>query len=329
MVLIIIALLLVTSFSIPSLIFRLDDIQCGWQQNTSFMILDLFLKYHVPLSIGVITGMGDCYSEGLLERYNQSNGTFEIASHSVHHLPMINFNYTTQLAELVESKQKLESFFGNGTVRTFIPPTNVWNYDTIAAMNAAGYDIISGQCTVAQLTYPSFDNMCPVNMYTARPSFFPRIEGVIHMPTGASEADFASTTLITTQQLFSGSDNDCLANSICSVQSQVNHMGPYTEGDSWSVIMMHPQDFPENATFIENFFMPIFQFAKANYNLTTFTGLAGPVGSRVNLTNGNPPVPTATVSTGNPPSSTGSPNSGSQLVTSLSLIGFLVLLAMA
>jgi len=317
------ALLLTNTFSLPSLIFRLDDMQCGWNQNPSFMIIDVFLKYHVPLSVGVITGMGDCWAPDLLQRYNQANGNLEIASHSVHHLPMINFNYTSQLAELVESKKSIESFFGNGTVRTFIPPTNVWNYDTITAMNQAGYDIISGQCTVAQLQWASLDYMCPVNMYKTRPSFFPRIEGVIHMPTGASETNFASETLITTQQLFYGTDTDCTQSSICSIQSQVNHMTPYTSGESWSVVMMHTQDFPQNATFIENFFVSIFQIAKGSYNMTTFSGLAGSVGSRVNITNGNPgTTPTNVTSSGS-----GSESSASQTQTvSSSVFGLISIL---
>jgi len=282
-------------YSIPSLIFRLDDLQCGWQMNTTWMILDVFAKYKIPISVGVITGFGDCYQQDLLKRFIETNGNgtsgstqlLEIASHSVHHSPMTNYGYDGQLLEAIDSKRTLETLLGVGTIRTFIPPTNVWNYDTIRAIQIAGYDIISPQCTISQLNHPYLDNMCTVNMYNnnnRRPLFFPSIDGIVHVPTGASQANFGNGQLITKDQLFYASDTDCLTNSICSIQSQVNGMSKYTDGESWSVIMMHPQEFPENITFIENYFIPIFTTAKANYRLVTFSQLVGPIGSRPNVT---------------------------------------------
>lgn len=172
---------------------------------------------------------------------------------------------------------------GNGTIRTFYPPYNAWDYNTITALRTSGYDIISTQCTVAQLTWPSKDNLCSANMYKNRPIFFPRIDGLTHVPTGASITNFATEALITTNQLFYAPANECSGNSVCSIQSQVNLMANLTNrsDSSWSVVMMHPQDFPSaNQTAIEAFFVSIFSIAKANYRLCTFSQLVGPVGSR-------------------------------------------------
>jgi len=269
----------ITSLSFPSLVFRLDDLQCGWEMATSFIIIDVFAKYNIPLSVGVITGIGDCYQSDLLKRYKKANGTLEVASHSVTHTSMTSLSYDRQLAEVANSKIILETLLGNGSIRTFFPPYNDWNYITIQALRNAGYDIISPQCTAVQITWPSLDNLCTSNMYRNRPTFFPRIDGVTHIPTGASEANFATGQLLTINQLFYAPKSDCLENSVCSIQSQVNGMANLTnktsDSDSWSVIMMHPQDFPDNPTEIEQYFTSIFSIAKKNYRLLTFSQLAG------------------------------------------------------
>jgi peptidoglycan/xylan/chitin deacetylase (PgdA/CDA1 family) len=226
--------------------------------NASFNIIDIFAKYRVPLSVGVITGQGDCYQPGLLRRYNQSNGLLEIASHTVSHIPMTTLSYNQQLDEATLSKRTLENSFGQRTVRTFIPPENSWNYSTITAIRAAGYDIISPQCTVSQTTWPAVDYMCSSNMYRNRPIYFPRIDGIIHMPTGSSISSFTSGQLISANQLFNGTNDDCTQRGICSVRTQLN-----ATNNQFSVVMMHPQDFPqENITSIESYLAPILQIAK-------------------------------------------------------------------
>jgi len=321
----------VSVISIPSIVFRLDDIQCGWNMNTSFMIMDAFFKFNVPLSVGVITGFGDCYQPGLLQRFNQANGNLEVASHSVHHVPMTGFNYSDQLFEVANSKATLEAFLGSGTVRTFIPPTNVFNYDTISVLQGSGYDIISPQCTVAQLFYPYLDYMCTPNMYSNRPSFFPRINGVIHMPTGASIANFGNnvSVLLTTDQLLSGTNNDCTDNGLCSIQSQINAMANLTDTTdaSWSVIMMHPQDFPEDANFIESFFSAIFTKVKPSYRLVTFSQLAGPKGSRPSVVGNGA---TTWISTNSNPASSPTPSSSSAPTKTITMnVATLIVLAMA
>jgi len=271
---------------VPSLVFRLDDLQCGWQMSTSFMILDVFAKYHIPLTVGVITGLGDCYQADLQKRYTP-NGTLEVASHSVTHTPMTSLSYNDQLAEAANSKKALDALLGQDTVRTFIPPNNIWNYDTVTAVRTAGYDIFTPQCTIVQTTWPYPDNLCSSSMYQNRPTYFPRIDGLIHAPTGSSVASFADYgLLLTPNQFFYGPDSDCLQNSLCSIQSQVNAMTQFTNSSdsSWSVIMMHPQNFPEDAAAIEAYFAPIFSIATQNFQLFTFSQLAGPVGSRPPVT---------------------------------------------
>jgi len=316
--------------SLPPLIFRLDDLQCSWEMNTSYMIIDVFFKYNVPISVGVITGHGDCYKPDLLKRFTQSNGDLEVCSHTVDHIPMTTFNYSEQLFQAANSKAELEALLGNGTVRTFIPPTNVWNFDTISVLQESGYDIISGQCTAAQLFWPGFDYMCTPNMYQVRPSFFARINGIIHMPTGASEANFADLgQLLTMNQLFYGTNSDCYQNSNCSVQSQLNGMANLTDANDgpWSVIMMHPQDFPQDANFIESYFSAVFAIAKKNYRLVTFSQLAGPKGSRPYVTSNAATTWVSLIPTSNstPTSALGPSNWASKKVPKISFFALAIL----
>jgi len=315
------------AISVPSIVFRLDDLQCSWEMNNSFTIMDIFWKYNIPLSVGVITGFGDCYKPGLLQRFIRANGNLEVASHTVHHEPMTGFNKSSQLFEVQNSKAELEALLGNGTVRTFIPQTNVWNYVTISVLQEAGYDIVSGQCTIAQIEWPSIDYMCSANMYPVRPAFFPAIDGVIHMPTGASIASYLNLSqLLTTDQLVSGPNTLCWNDNMCSIQTQLNAVANLTDPNdaSWSVIMMHPQDFSDDAASIESFFAAIFAAIQPNYRFVTFSQLAGPRGSRPFV---NSTTATTTISTNSNPNS----NSNSSLAstTTIAKINFAMLLVLA
>jgi len=217
----------------------------------------------------------------------KKSGLLEVASHSVTHPQMTTLTYTEQLAEVNNSKNTLEALLGKGTIRTFFVPYNAWDYNTISALNNSGYDIISAQCSASQLIVPEFDNMCVANMYNNRPSFFFRIDGITHVPCGCATTNMnTGEGLLSLNQLVNSSSQDCNVNGSCSIQSQLHLMAPLTKNttlaDSWAVVMMHPQDFPDsyNATQIEDYLKPIFQYVKAHFHLVTFSQFVGPVGSR-------------------------------------------------
>jgi len=280
-----------------TLVFRLDDIQCDWLTNISFEIVNIFMTNNIPLTVGVITGTDiDCIAAPLKHLYQTYPQLLEIASHSVTHPQLINMTLQQQLVEINNSKVALESVIGAGNVRTFIPPFNSWNYDTITACTESGYDIISPECTAADLGNPSqTDYVCTSNMYLNRPAFFPQIDGLVHVPIGASISSFCDETqLLTLDQLFGGTLQDCY-NCNCSVKLQMNSMYPLTfQGDpdqAWSAVMMHPDCFPENSTSeaLQNYFLPLFQRA-VQYKLKTIAQLVGPHGSRPAVNGTKPPA---------------------------------------
>jgi len=118
----IIVLLCVFLHSLHSqtLVFRLDDVQCWWKEETSLNIIQLFLNYKIPLSIGIITSSGvDCFAERLREMYYNGDSLLDVTSHSVTHGQMMHMSLDQQIAEACESKHAIESFLGPNTVRMF------------------------------------------------------------------------------------------------------------------------------------------------------------------------------------------------------------------
>jgi len=270
-----------------TLVFRLDDLQCGWLTEQGLDIIQIFMENKVPLTVGIVTEAGvDCMSDQLKYFYTTYPNLLEIASHSVTHPQLVNMNLSQQIYEVNESKNAIESFLGAGTVRTFIPPFNEWNYDTVTACTQCGYDIISPECTIADIDQP-VDYQCTSNMYTNRPAFFPRIDGLTHVPIGAAISSFWNeNALLSYQQLFNGTIEDCY-NGNCSVSTQEIAMYPLTDSNDpdqvWANIMMHPDCFPEDATMddLNNYFLPLFQLVQTpDWKLKNIEQLVGPIGSR-------------------------------------------------
>jgi len=263
----------------------LDDLQCGWLTQLGLNIIQIFMENKVPLTVGIVTEAGvDCMSAPLKYYYQTYPGLLEIASHSVTHPQMIYMTLDQQIVEVNQSKVAIESFLGPGTVRTFIPPFNSWNYDTVTACTQSGYDIVSPECSGADIGQVP-DDTCTSNMYTNRPAFFPRIDGLTHVPIGAAISSFwDESQLLTYEQLFNGTLEECYAGN-CSVRLQLDSMYPLTaQGDPdqfWAAIMMHPDCFPENSTMddLNNYFLPLFQIT-SSYKLKNMVQVVGPIGSR-------------------------------------------------
>jgi len=264
--------------------FRLDDIQCGWMESNSQTIIDAFIRHEVPLSIGVITGPGTCYSSWLRPRLTStSNDYLELASHSVSHPAMANLTYAQQVIQLNTSRQSLISLFGSerdaSNITLFIAPYNDWNFDTITALVATGYKTLSGQCSVDQtLGSGAQDNSCTVNMYpTVERPFFKGIDLITHVDVGASTSHFITGVLTNYTTFLYGSKELCQATGgVCSVTSQIEEMAQYTNTliGGWSAIMMHPQDWSDgDDTSIDRYFDALLPIMKAKYQFFTISGI--------------------------------------------------------
>lgn len=269
--------------ALPPVAFRLDDIQCGWMEANAQTIIDAFSRHNVPLSVGVITGQGDCYATWLRPRLAaKSNSQLEVASHSVTHIHTADLSFNDQLAELANSRQKLISLFPQRTsnnITLFIAPYNYWSYDTVRAGTTAGYTVFSGQCTADQIGDGTPDRSCAPNMYASvlRP-FFKSIDGIRHVDAGASTSHFSTGALISTQTFLSGSRAHCVdSGGECSVISQLQTMAPYTDISigAWSCVMLHPQDFGDgDAAAINAYYNNILPTMKTRYTMYTVTELA-------------------------------------------------------
>jgi len=262
----------------PRLAFRLDDIQCWWMEANAESIIRAFIRNNVPITVGIITGPTldyDCYVSWLKPLFD-STTLIELASHSVTHSPLSTLNYEQQLYEVDFSKKKIDTLFRT-KINLFIPPYNDWNYDTAKAVLAAGYTTFSPQCTIGQIPKTPGD-MCTTNMYPEiRPSFFPELYGLIHIPVGCSTTAMdASGGALPPATVVNGATTRCFNEGICSIKSQIEGMPPVTDPKigTFAIVMMHPSDFPENNdAYIQNYFNDLLSQVKPLYDIRTVSNV--------------------------------------------------------
>jgi peptidoglycan/xylan/chitin deacetylase (PgdA/CDA1 family) len=299
--------------------FRLDDIQCSWQQENAMLIIDAFARHSVPLTIAIITEGApdaiDCYVDDVKARMATMGNALELSSHTVNHIAMNTLSAADQWFQANASKQHIDFLFGTN-VTLFVPPKNSWDTTiTIPTLVRAGYTTMTPACDSFQVDYTSPDTQCTVNMIPsiAQP-FFQNINGIVHAPIGVSISDFNNGVLMTPAMLMADTTGCILSadqsSETCSIASQINSMGPFVKPgtQSFSVIMMHPQDFggdgvTGNATWVNSFFDTLLPLAKAQYDIYTISDM-------VKVASGGP-VPTyyggsGTTGSSSPPTSTGS-----------------------
>jgi len=124
-------------------VFRLDNLQDYWIPDVQVDVLDQFIQRNQSFSLGpIVNGFGDdeIVVNKTLAGYNL--GLFEIAVHGWNHNDYTQETLSTQLADLQLAQDKMIGIFGNKS-KAFIPPFNTFNNDTITALNATGFEILS------------------------------------------------------------------------------------------------------------------------------------------------------------------------------------------
>ncbi|NEP78856.1 MAG: hypothetical protein F6K39_12165 [Okeania sp. SIO3B3] len=209
--------------AVPKVVFRLDDIQDGYCNEAQQEIIKVFANYSVDdqnspqgISIGIIGnsfGKDAPHVEAIQEIMTNLGDRGEVVSHSMTHDDFRCKTIRQQVKELNDFKAIIgETYFPDKTVRTFIPPFNEYcENTTIPAMTLAGYDILSGQCT---------DSCYNEGDPSSNPAY---------LPAGASTGGWISPYEIQPA-------SDIFAE----IQEQI-------EKNNWSVVMMHPYEFTENA----------------------------------------------------------------------------------
>jgi peptidoglycan/xylan/chitin deacetylase (PgdA/CDA1 family) len=124
-------------------VFRLDDVQDYWINDTQILLMDKFIDKGLTLSLGLImhdTGNDSSIVNKVSEGYKK--GLFELALHGWDHIDYTKLGKDEQMRSLFTANEKMQRLFGN-TSDVFIPPFNEFNNDTISAMAEAQVNILS------------------------------------------------------------------------------------------------------------------------------------------------------------------------------------------
>jgi peptidoglycan/xylan/chitin deacetylase (PgdA/CDA1 family) len=132
--------------------FRLDDVQDFHLNNAQIAVMGLFEKKNASLTLGIIgnhIGNDPRLVNHLKEVMNHgitNNSHIEIASHGWNHEDFRQFSKDEQSALMEQSIKKISTVLGV-VPRTFIPPFDTFNNDTLdaAQRNGIHYFSASGQ----------------------------------------------------------------------------------------------------------------------------------------------------------------------------------------
>ena len=139
-------------------VFRLDDIQDYWLNSVQATLINTFRNRTLPLTVGVIAnyfgtdptvvnavnnGLGDTNWNGL-----------EVADHGWNHEDFSTFSYSQQLSLLQQANTKIKSVSPKAVLKSFIPPYNTFNTDTITALKNTGYGYMSSQLGTDVAPFP-------------------------------------------------------------------------------------------------------------------------------------------------------------------------------
>lgn len=124
-------------------VFRLDDVQDHWINDTQILLMDKFIDKGLILSVGMImhaTGNDSSIVNKVSEGYKK--GLFELAIHGWDHIDYTKLGKAEQMVSLFKANEKMQRLFGN-TSDVLIPPFNEFNNDTISAMAEAQVNVLS------------------------------------------------------------------------------------------------------------------------------------------------------------------------------------------
>lgn len=143
--------------------FRLDDIQDFWLGEAQRQVIDKFVTYDVPLTIGVIANFFG--SDPQIVSYLQNvttNYPIEEAEHGWNHEDFTHYSYSEQYNKLNQSRFRIRQSLPQADLVTFIPPFNAFNEETLSAMSDLGYTHLSSSVGIDS---GPFSNTEPIYRY--------------------------------------------------------------------------------------------------------------------------------------------------------------------
>jgi len=198
--------------------FRLDDIQDFYLTVAQREVIEIFKSFQIPITAGVIgNSFGQDpsivdYVRGVME--NVANNPrqcfqFEIANHGYRHEDFSTFTLDQQNTLLSNANAKISTQLGV-VPKTFIPPFNIFDANTVTAAQTQGFTYFSSQVELDRGPY-NFEN----------PTLW-------HFPMGAStsvyESGLTSYIGVPAQRTWQ------------QIQTQLQR-------DGFSTVMMHPGEF--------------------------------------------------------------------------------------
>ena len=202
--------------------FRLDDVQGYWLNNAQIAIMDEFQKQDIPLTIGIIGGEKFQFgTDPKITNYvrdliSVEKPMIKIANHGWNHEDFTTYDKNMQSDLLKKSNDRLSEILGE-TPRTFIPPFNEFDDNTVLALHEN-----------------QFTHFSP-SLITSSPPYKLENSSLYSFPETASTGEIGKSGLfegVRPEKTFEGI-----------------HIGSNTFG--FAVVMMHPQEFSmiENGTY--------------------------------------------------------------------------------
>jgi len=201
--------------------FRLDDIQGYWLNNAQIAVMEEFQSRDIPLTIGIIGG--DSFQFGIDPKITghvrdalSENSKIKIANHGLNHENFTTHDQKMQSDLLKKSNGRLSEILGI-TPKTFIPPFNEFDDNTVLALGENGFTHFS----------PS--------LITGSPPYLLNNSSLYSFPKTATTGEIVESGL------FEGVNPE---RTFDDIQTGLDNFG-------FAVVTMHPQEFSviENGTY--------------------------------------------------------------------------------
>jgi peptidoglycan/xylan/chitin deacetylase (PgdA/CDA1 family) len=131
------------SHSCGCVAFRLDDVQDYFTKNAQIDLIKMFGEESVPLTIGVIGGFLGEDAELVSFLQSVDTGLVEFGNHGWNHTDHSEMTLADQIVSMSKTNELIQDLFGV-EAKTFIPPENAFDEDTLAAMEATALTHMSG-----------------------------------------------------------------------------------------------------------------------------------------------------------------------------------------
>ena len=126
--------------------FRLDDVQDYFSREAQMDMVRLFNEENATLTLAVIGGFLHDDQE-LIKFLQNSTYNMEIANHGWVHSDHTQMTIAEQQNSIIKTNEHIKELFGV-EAKTFIPPENPFNNDTLTAMREIGLTHLSGSIFV-------------------------------------------------------------------------------------------------------------------------------------------------------------------------------------